>query len=288
MYKRRPGEFQGSGGPDTLPIRPAAERTTCVGKSPIERTFVRYSGVTRPAPNLPGYVSVGRASEVLHLAPRSVRDLIYAGRLPSLRVGRLHYIKAADLDRERRRRLGLPLRSKPVRDRSPRPRSAAVRSSTTPVVDEAGASKPPIMSAGVLPGFEDTTAPPPRTQAPRAASRRPTDIGLRRQRAAERAELATRWAQHHHLLEPRVPATVVAVTAPTLCESCGRQVRRGRVVSFVSESAPDAASTLCLTCARRALLAWADQRRLESAAARRLAHSLAQPEITPESPRAVA
>jgi hypothetical protein len=58
---------------------------------------------------LPGYSSVLRAAEVLHLAPRSVRDLIYRGRLPSVRIGRLHFIRATDLERERRRRLGLPL-----------------------------------------------------------------------------------------------------------------------------------------------------------------------------------
>ncbi|HEX8968016.1 MAG TPA: helix-turn-helix domain-containing protein, partial [Chloroflexota bacterium] len=60
------------------------------------------------ASKLPGYASVARASEVLRLAPRSVRDLIYTGRLPSQRIGRLHYIHATDLEVERRRRLGLP------------------------------------------------------------------------------------------------------------------------------------------------------------------------------------
>jgi hypothetical protein len=59
---------------------------------------------------LPGYSSVTHAAEVLHLAPRSVRDLIYSGRLPSVRIGRLHFLRASDVERERRRRLGLPLR----------------------------------------------------------------------------------------------------------------------------------------------------------------------------------
>jgi hypothetical protein len=31
---------------------------------------------------------------------------------------------------------------------------------------------------------------------------------------------------------------------------------------------------LCLTCGRRAVMDWADRRRLESAAARRMAHNL--------------
>jgi hypothetical protein len=70
--------------------------------------------MTRLAATLPGYASVARVSELLHLAPRSVRDLIYTGRLPSVRVGRLHYIKATDLDLERRRRLGSPLPLRPA------------------------------------------------------------------------------------------------------------------------------------------------------------------------------
>src|SRR5207237_4518440 len=88
-----------------------------------DRTDVRYSGVARIAALLPGYANVARASEVLHLAPRSVRDLIYAGRLPSLRVGRLHFVRVSDLEIERRRRLGLPVRA--VRSAAtPRPRLA--------------------------------------------------------------------------------------------------------------------------------------------------------------------
>ncbi len=62
---------------------------------------------------LRGYSSVAHAAEVLHLAPRSVRDLIYSGRLPSVRIGRWHFIRATDLERERRRRLGLPLHTRP-------------------------------------------------------------------------------------------------------------------------------------------------------------------------------
>jgi excisionase family DNA binding protein len=83
---------------------------------------------------LPGYATVARASEVLHLAPRSVRDLIYAGRLPSTRMGRRHFIRASDLDAERRRRLRLPLpRSRPARHAAPR-RLAAVRPPVDPAV----------------------------------------------------------------------------------------------------------------------------------------------------------
>src|SRR5689334_25183220 len=103
--------------------------------------------MARLAATLPGYASVARASEVLHLAPRSVRDLIYDGRIPSLRIGRLHYIKASDLEVERRRRLGLP----------PRKPRARVASSA------------------------------PRTKRPTEPHTYSLDTALRRQRAAERA-----------------------------------------------------------------------------------------------------
>src|SRR5690348_2209331 len=103
--------------------------------------------MTRLPATLPGYASVARASEVLHLAPRTVRGLIYAGRIPSERIGRLHYIRSADLEQERRRRLGLPMRE-------PAPRHHA--------------------------------APTGRPRVPRNHS---LDGALRRQRAAERAEL---------------------------------------------------------------------------------------------------
>ena len=187
---------------------------------------------------MPGYASVERASEVLHLARRSVRDLIYAGRLPSLRVGRLHYIKSVDLDLERRRRLGLPLPQRPAA----RPHHAARRRSTT----------------------QDTL-----------------DAEVRRQRAAERAAqraaLVSRWALRHGSVEPRVPAVMVGVTTPVTCEACGRQVRRGGVVELAPEPGQPTAQ-LCVTCGRRALLDWADRRRLEAAAARRLSRSLGEPQ----------
>src|SRR5439155_216717 len=67
---------------------------------------------------LPGYVTVAGAADRLRLAPRSVRDLIYTGRLPSARLGRRHFLKITDIELERRRRLGLPL---------PQPRSVARR-----------------------------------------------------------------------------------------------------------------------------------------------------------------
>jgi excisionase family DNA binding protein len=198
--------------------------------------------VTRVTPTLPGYASVARASEVLHLAKRSVRDLIYAGRLPSLRVGRLHFIKAADLERERRRRLGITVRGSSER------RSASG----------------PRRSASLAPARSD-----------RAPVR--TDPALRRERAAERAELVKQWVRRHAPLEPHVPAVVLAVTTPLSCEVCGREVRRGRIVELTQDGI-EATSRLCLACGRRALLEWADRRRQEAAAARRLAESFGQPE----------
>lgn len=184
--------------------------------------------MTRVAAGLPGYASVARAGEVLHLARRSVRDLIYSGRLPSVRLGRLHFIKASDLELERRRRLGLPVRS-------------------------------------------PATRTPRRTSEPRAPTHSHTDPALRRQRAAERTNLARSWARRHHPTEPHVPSTVLGVTTPVSCEICGREVRHGRIVEL------DGAQ-LCTACGRRALLDWADHRRQEATAARRLADSLGQPE----------
>src|SRR5436853_595844 len=58
---------------------------------------------------LPGYVTVAGAADQLRLAARSVRDLIYTGRLPSARLGRRHFLRIPDVEAERRRRLGLPL-----------------------------------------------------------------------------------------------------------------------------------------------------------------------------------
>jgi helix-turn-helix protein len=202
--------------------------------------------MARLAATLPGYASVARASEVLHLAPRSVRDLIYAGRIPSLRIGRLHYIRSADLEAERRRRLGLP-----VRRRQPRQPTESHRT--------------------------------PRPAAPRNHS---LDGALRRQRAAERAEIVTRWVQRHGLATPTVPAHVLAVASPVTCEVCSRVLRQGRYVSFTpSPDTSNASATLCVACGRRALLEWADRRRQEATAAREMAHSLGQPESAPVDPR---
>src|SRR5947199_2992735 len=76
---------------------------------------------TRTVVELPGYITVSAAAERLRLAPRSVRDLVYAGRLASARLGRRHFLRVPDVEAERRRRLGLPL-PKPRAAHVPRPR----------------------------------------------------------------------------------------------------------------------------------------------------------------------
>jgi hypothetical protein len=165
------------------------------------------------------------------LAPRSVRDLIYSGRLPSLRIGRLHYLRATDLELERRRRLGLQL---------PKRKPRAPRARTT----------------------EPSTRP--RTE------RGHIDPTLRRERAAERLTLVNEWAERHHLAAPDVPFAATIATSPTACAICGRKLRAG---TRVLQPAGDE-TQLCLPCARRVLLDWADHRRLEASAARRMAQEL--------------
>jgi hypothetical protein len=186
--------------------------------------------MARVAAILPGYASVARAPEVLHLAPRTVRDLIYGGRLPSLRIGRLHYVRASDLEVERRRRLGLRLPTR--RQRVARPRLAT------------------------------STAP----------QRAHVDPEVRKQRAAQRAADVSRWAERHPLVStPQVPFSATIAVEDGNCAICGRGLRAGaRVVHSEQEQ-------LCLTCGRRALLDWADKRRQDAAAARRIAQDLGAP-----------
>ena len=170
-----------------------------------------------------------------------MRDLIYAGRLPSLRVGRLHYIKAADLELERQRRLGLPLPSAPrraARPLTPRPRRPRAAQAQPRADRSEGQAQLPILGDGSV----------------RCGSE------LRRQRAAERAELASRWAHRHSPSMACVPAHILAVTSPETCESCGREVRHGQFVEFTPEI-EQAAVRLCVGCGRRTLLDWADRQR---------------------------
>jgi hypothetical protein len=191
--------------------------------------------MARTTPTVPGFVTVGGAGEVLHLAPRSVRDLIYSGRLPSVRLGRLHFVSAADLELERRRRLGLAL---------PRPRARRPK------------------------------APRPQVVAARRA-RAPADPAARARRAEERAAALRQWlgAAHRAPTPLELPFRPEAAQAATMCAVCGRALRAGERV-FVDQQLP--ATRVCARCGRRALLAWADQRAREAAAARRLARGGAE------------
>jgi hypothetical protein len=189
--------------------------------------------MSRPAPEVPGFVTVNGAGKVLHLAARSVRDLIYTGRLPSVRLGRLHFVSTADLERERRRRLGLALPR-------PRPRTA-----------------------------------PTRDRTPGRQARLPADPAARDRRAAERLAVLQGWLRAgHRVEEPRLPFRPAAAPNAVRCANCGARVDAGRFV-LMSATVSDAADrALCAACGRRALLAWADERRHEAAAARQLADQL--------------
>jgi hypothetical protein len=212
----------------------------------------------RSAPVVPGFVTVGGAGEALHLAPRSVRDLIYSGRLPSVRLGRLHFVSAADLELERRRRLGLAL---------PRPRSA----------------RPKRLRA---PG----ESPPPR-------HRRQADPAERARRAQERSQALQEWlgtAAHRFRAAspnaapgPELPFRPESAPVGATCAVCGRTLKAGERAF----SEQHGGRLVCARCGRRALLAWADQRAREAAAARQLARDPARrapPPVEPDSSRLAA
>jgi hypothetical protein len=183
---------------------------------------------------VPGFLTVTGAAEQLHLAPRSVRDLIYSGRLPSVRLGRVHFMSVADVELERRRRLGLPL---PPRRRRPRRERSHARTA-------------------------------PASPRPRSASTQST----RSQRAAERAALLERWlhSSHHADEQPALPFRIAHVADTVQCDVCQRPLQPGARSMELSDASLHAAR-LCLVCGRRAVLRWADERRRESIAARRLA-----------------
>jgi hypothetical protein len=158
--------------------------------------------------------------------------VIYSGRLPSLRIGRLHYVRTSDLELERRRRLGLRVPARRQR----------VQRARTLIADTAN-----------------------------KAERRHVDPELRKQRAAQRAADVSRWAARHHPASPQVPFGTAVAAEDSRCAICGRAVHAGaRVVQSEHQQ-------LCLTCGRRALLDWADRRRQDAAAARRIAQELSTP-----------
>ncbi len=234
---------------------------------------------------------MARAAEALHLAPRSVRDLIYAGRLPSVRIGRLHYVRATDLERERRRRLGLRL-PQPVRRRRQRPEKVTqpraagaqqLEAASDQQLEAAGAQQVEATEA-TQPGGTTAQRPEPAAAWQKRAERTRVDPELRRQRAAERADVVRRWAQRHEPSAPRVPFAPLTLSEPTTCAVCGRVLRANQPALDVLERG----ERVCLTCGRRALMVWADQRRLEAAAARRMAQDLSAAPPSAQSPRAAA
>jgi hypothetical protein len=206
----------------------------------------------RDSITLPGYLSVAGTADRLRLAPRSVRDLIYAGRLPSARLGRRHFLKISDVEAERRRRLGLPL---PERRPSSRRRKVLAQHRHQRATS--------LATGGDLSAKTVSSARQPRSEA-------------RRERAAERAAQLERWLHSgNQPALPSLPFTTFDVGAQAVaCGVCRRVVRPGG--RMVEASATDGRSSarLCLTCARRAMLAWSDARRREATAARRLAEEL--------------
>lgn len=189
---------------------------------------------------MPGFLTVVGAGALLRLAPRSVRDLIYSGRLPSARLGRRHFLRIADVELERRRRLGLPL---------PAPRRAAPRR----------ARRTDLRVVPTTPG------------------RRAIDQSTRRERALERAALRDRWLRAHHAAAPSIPFLIRdagsgAAVAPA-CVACERVFAAGERLVVAPEQG-GTRDALCRTCARRAVLAWADARHADALAARRFAREL--------------
>jgi hypothetical protein len=202
---------------------------------------------TRTVVELSGFVTVAVAADRLRLAPRSVRDLVYTGRLASARLGRRHFLRVPDVEAERRRRLGLPL------PQARRPRAVRVRPNASPTPLHAAAE----------------SASRPRTT--RAAS-----LEARRARAQQRAAELERWLRSGHAVAtPSLPFTTVDLgSTPAACDGCHRPVRAGGRMVDAAAADGRPAARLCLTCARRTMLAWSDARRREATAARRLAHEL--------------
>ncbi|MBV9358158.1 MAG: hypothetical protein JO023_21815 [Chloroflexi bacterium] len=112
---------------------------------------------------------------------------------------------------------------------------------------------------------------------PAHGQRRPPSaeaLQARRERAAERAALRSRWLRaSQHRVQPDVPFEVDSATQATTCPACGRALPVGTRVVRLADPARSV-TQLCRTCGRQALLTWSDQRRAEATAARQLAHDL--------------
>ena len=92
--------------PEFLPRRAAGGRRSAARTGP------------RLAVGAPGYLSVRRAAEVLGLRPRSVIYLLQRGLLTSQRLGRVHFISTAEVERYRRIRRDRALRARQRQNRA--------------------------------------------------------------------------------------------------------------------------------------------------------------------------
>ena len=71
-------------------------------ESQLVRIPNRAGRAPRIAVGAPGFLSVRAASERLGIQPRSVRSLIERNRLTSQRLGRIHFIPQAQVEKYRR------------------------------------------------------------------------------------------------------------------------------------------------------------------------------------------
>lgn len=71
-------------------------------ESQLVRIPSRAGRAPRIAVGAPGFLSVRAASERLGIQPRSVRSLIERNRLTSQRLGRIHFIPQAQVEKYRR------------------------------------------------------------------------------------------------------------------------------------------------------------------------------------------
>ncbi len=137
------------------------------------------------------------------------------------------------------------------------PPGAAPGSLATPVLTDAEAASAPARGA------------PGRRHPPSAEA-----LQARRERAAERAALRSRWLRaSQHRVDPGLPFEVDAAPQAITCQACGRGLAVGARVVRLADSA-GSVTQLCRTCGRQAILTWSDQRRAEAAAARQLAQDL--------------
>lgn len=60
------------------------------------------------------------AAEILEISDARIRQLIYAGRLPSQKIGQMNLIKKTDLDLIRERKSGRPKKGDGIKEKGKR------------------------------------------------------------------------------------------------------------------------------------------------------------------------